>query len=252
MNIKDIFVIIFVVAAYASAKSCNLPPSLWCSSRQVAIKCDVEEQCHPYFSLLSRSNVELVNFTLYMESLCPDCQNFVNNQLWPAFKAVGEIMNLVIVPYGNAIEKKNDSKWKFMCQHGEEECYGNLIETCAIHYNQNASVFMPFIHCIESSSLLPRNNAPKCAKKFGLDYSLIISCVKGRLGNELEHKMAKKTNALEPPHTYVPWVTLNGVHTDAIQTAAQENLVKLICDTYQGSPKPDACLPSKSKTLSRA
>ena len=252
MNIKYIFVIIFVVAAYASAKSCNLPPSLWCSSRQVAIKCDVEEQCYPYFSLLSRSNVELVNFTLYMESLCPYCREFVNNKLWPSFKAIGEIMNLAIVPYGNAFEIKKGNRWKFMCQHGEEECYGNLIETCAIHYNKNASAFMPFIYCIESSNSLPRNIAHKCAKKFGLDYSQIISCVKGRVGNKLEHKMAKKTIALDPPQTYVPWVTLNGVHTESIQTAATDNLIKLICDTYQGSRKPKACLPSKKKTSSRA
>ncbi|XP_046849289.1 gamma-interferon-inducible lysosomal thiol reductase-like [Xenia sp. Carnegie-2017] len=249
MNINGIFVLIFVITADASAKSCNLPPSFLCSSRQIAIECDVEKQCDSYFSPLPKSEVELVNFTLYMESLCPGCRGFINYRLWPAFKAIGEIMNLVIVPYGNAIEKKNGDGWEFMCQHGKEECYGNLIETCAMHYNQNASVFLPFIHCIESSSLLPRNIADKCAKKVGLNYSLIISCVEGRLGNQLQHEMAEKTHALEPRLKYVPWITLNGVHTKAIQAAAYTNLVKLICDTYEGDPKPNVCLPSNLKTL---
>jgi interferon gamma-inducible protein 30 len=53
--------------------------------------------------------------------------------------------------------------------------------------------------------------------------------------------MALRTNALQPPHQYVPWVTLNGVHTAEIQSKAENNLIQLICDTYQGSPKPEAC-----------
>jgi interferon gamma-inducible protein 30 len=65
------------------------------------------------------------------------------------------------------------------------------------------------------------------------------------LGNQLEHEMALRTNALQPPHQYVPWVTLNGVHTERIQTEAQNNLIQLICDTYQGSPKPQGCSQSQ-------
>lgn len=221
------------------SQPCRLPPSVWCSSREVARNCGVEKQCEPYLKPIS--GAKLVDFTLYLESLCPDCKNFVNNQLWPAFKAVGSLMNLALVPYGNAMEKQHGDRWLFECQHGKEECYGNLIETCAIHYHPNSTVYFPFIYCIESSASLPRNVAPECASKFGFDYSQIQSCVEGPLGNKLEHEMALKTNALQPPHTFVPWVTLNGVHTEKIQNEAQDDLVKLICETYQGSPKPQAC-----------
>ena len=153
-------------------------------------------------------------------------------------------MNLEIVPYDNAREQQVGNKWQFTCQHGNEECYGNLIGTCAIHYYQNTSVYFPFIHCIEleaSNKLTPRQSAPGCAEKSGLDYSQIKSCANGPLGNSLEHKMALKTGALEPPHTYVPWITLNGVHTKEIQSDAEQDLEGLICKTYQGSPKPAAC-----------
>ncbi len=49
------------------------------------------------------------------------------------------------------------------------------------------------------------------------------------------------TDNLNPSHTYVPWVTVNGVHTEEIQNQAQDNLVKLICNTYPDMIKPQAC-----------
>eukprot|EP00057_Strongylocentrotus_purpuratus_P021948 XP_011676422.1 PREDICTED: uncharacterized protein LOC753478 [Strongylocentrotus purpuratus] len=37
------------------------------------------------------------------------------------------------------------------------------------------------------------------------------NCTGGPMGNKLEHSMALKTEALNPPHQYTPWVVLNGV-----------------------------------------
>ena len=222
----------------SSQPSCDLPPKLWCSSPEIAKRCNVEKQCEAY---LKGSNAPLVRFTLYMESLCPDCKYFIVTQLYPTYKSIGQIMNLTIVPYGNAHETKVGDKWKFSCQHGQEECYGNLIESCAIHFYPNTSIHFPFIHCIEMQNTNPRESAPECAKKFDMDYGQIKSCADGALGNSLEHEMALKTDALQPPHEYVPWVTLNGVHTKEIQSEAELGLEGLICKMYHGTPKPEAC-----------
>ena len=51
----------------------------------------------------------------------------------------------------------------------------------------------------------------QCAKKLGIDYAPIMACTKSKDGNALQHAMAEQTNSLNPPHQYVPWVTLNGV-----------------------------------------
>lgn len=51
----------------------------------------------------------------------------------------------------------------------------------------------------------------QCAKQQGIDIQPIMDCSTSSLGNSLEHQMALKTEALNPPHEYVPWVTLNGV-----------------------------------------
>jgi interferon, gamma-inducible protein 30 len=33
----------------------------------------------------------------------------------------------------------------------------------------------------------------------------------------LMHQMGKDTESLDPSHTYVPWIVVNGQHTDEIQ-----------------------------------
>ena len=144
-------------------------------------------------------------------------------------------MYMQLVPYGRSKEKKKDGKWAFTCQHGKEECIGNLIETCAIHLYPNASVYFPFVHCIsEASSSIPRKVAPLCAQKFKREYSKIEACVNGDLGNGLRHRMALKTQALNPPKEYE-------VHTEKIQIQAENDLIGLICKAYKGNPKPPAC-----------
>lgn len=203
---------------------------------------------------ISRSSAEKakrVNVTLYFESLCPGCQNFINTQFYPAFESIGSIMNVALVPYGNAFEEMDEGKWKYTCQHGKQECVGNLIETCAIHYYPKPSLFFPFVHCIESSGKAPNKVASLCARRFKLNYSKILSCAKGDLGNRLEHQMALKTKALSPKHEYVPWVTINGVHTEKIENEAENNLVKLVCKTYEGCSKPDTCKKYENKAIQR-
>ena len=40
-----------------------------------------------------------------------------------------------IIPYGNAKEVYDSTlgKYTFTCQHGDNECYGNLIMTCSLN-----------------------------------------------------------------------------------------------------------------------
>jgi interferon gamma-inducible protein 30 len=65
------------------------------------------------------------------------------------------------------------------------------------------------------------------------------------LGNKIQHFNAYKTEQLNPPHKYVPWITLNDEHTEEIEQNALDDLVKLICETYSGSDKPSICFNYK-------
>jgi len=221
--------------------SCDFPPSLWCSSRRIADKCQVTRQCDQFVWLKKPRADDRVQFSLYLEALCPDCKYFISQQLWPTYQKISSIVDLDIIPYGNAEEEQDGDLWKFTCQHGPQECFGNILETCAMYVLKNISVSFPFIACIEMSDSPVNDSAKQCASKHGVDLAAVLDCAGGPLGNKLEHEMALKTDKLDPPHTSVPWVTLNGEHTDDIEQRAEDNLLQLLCDTYKGSQVPDAC-----------
>jgi len=52
--------------------------------------------------------------------------------------------------------------------------------------------------------------------------------------------MANKTLSLKPPQNWIPWITIDGKHTDDIQKLAESDLQKLICDSYK-QEKPYQC-----------
>lgn len=251
--ILTIAIISLSIKAIFSA--CPKDTSIWCQSSDIAKDCGVFDAClkhiwkpiNPFFDntvLSINSASDLVNLTLYYETLCPDCRAFMTGQLWKAYQEVSSIMNLTVVPYGNAKETwRNETKlWEFYCQHGPDECFGNTIHSCLLYYRPATDDHLPFIHCMESNNQdSVQVAAEKCGQQLNVDLTDILSCAQSRLGNSLQHEMALLTEALNPPHKYVPWVTLNGVHTEQIEQQAESDLVGLICDTYQGSNKPDAC-----------
>ena len=56
--------------------------------------------------------------------------------MWNAYQSILDIVNITFVPYGNAKElyRPETKLYQFYCQHGAEECYGNLIQTCVINF----------------------------------------------------------------------------------------------------------------------
>ncbi|GAA6104016.1 gamma-interferon-inducible lysosomal thiol reductase-like, partial [Tachysurus ichikawai] len=50
----------------------------------------------------SSRSADHVNVSLYYESLCPGCREFLVAQLMPTFIMLNDIMNLALIPFGNA------------------------------------------------------------------------------------------------------------------------------------------------------
>lgn len=230
-----------------SVQACRWPMEFWCTDVRIATACGVLAQCNAIEAMkIKYGNFEYadappVDLGLYIESLCPDCRQFITEQFTPTWLKASSIMNVTIVPYGNAREQFADGHWQYTCQHGSEECVGNVIETCALNLYSKPSAFQ-LIGCIEASNVRPIDRAAeKCAaQQPELNFTRIMQCANSQEGELLEHQMALLTDSLVPKHQYVPWITLNGVHTDEIQQKAQDDLLGLICATYQGQ-KPDFC-----------
>ncbi|KAM5193257.1 gamma-interferon-inducible lysosomal thiol reductase [Mantella aurantiaca] len=242
MNPALLIFTLFSLCAAAQHK-CQHPPSEWCSSWEIAKACQVEEQCLDYYNQkdIKKSNEEDVQVELYYESLCGGCRKFLALQLYPTFLMLYDIMNITLVPFGNAQEKNVSGKWEFECQHGPDECYGNAVEACLIYHLKEIDRYFPVIDCIEMSPNVTAALQPCLeAHEPKVPVQTILECVNGDLGNKLMHSNAQRTQALDPPHKYVPWIIINGKHDDDLQTQAQIALFHLVCELYKG-PKPDAC-----------
>ncbi|XP_072297958.1 gamma-interferon-inducible lysosomal thiol reductase-like [Eucyclogobius newberryi] len=218
---------------------CAHSPSTWCSSVEAAVQCGVLQQCLEANYTQSRQTADPVKIELYYESLCPGCRNFITSMLYPTSVLLGDIMDLTLVPYGNAQESFDGDKYIFKCQHGVDECVGNMIEACLLNLT-NSDPFLP-IFCMEASND-PVKAAQLCVDLFSpqLGWERLMKCVNGDLGNQIMHQNALKTQALKPPHNYVPWIVINGVHTEDLQDKAFDALVPLVCDMYKGE-KPAIC-----------
>ncbi|OQV23946.1 putative Gamma-interferon-inducible lysosomal thiol reductase [Hypsibius exemplaris] len=197
------------------------------------------------------AHAPLVDLEVYYETLCPDSRNFIETQLYPTANKVGHVMNIKVYPYGKATEVQNpDKTWNYTCQHGPKECATNMLTTCALHFyskhhhhrrHRLDKKLLDFIYCIENSED-PSNATIQeaCAKKEHFSWHKLSRCAEDKLGNELEHRMGLKTEALNPALNWVPWIVVNGVHNGTIQGEAVSDLLKLVCDTYTGA-RPKAC-----------
>ncbi|EOY34583.1 hypothetical protein QUC31_018366 [Theobroma cacao] len=182
------------------------------------------------------SDSHKVSLTLYYESLCPYSANFIVNYLGKLFEDdLLSIVDLRLVPWGNAKLKGNDT---FACQHGPGECLLNTIEACAIDAWPQLNDHFPFIYCVETLVYeLKYLEWESCYGKLGLDSKPISDCYSNGLGLKLELQYAAETNALEPPHKYVPWVVVDGqpLYED------YENYISYVCKAYKGAAVPKAC-----------
>ena len=190
---------------------------------------------------------------LFYESQCPACRDQITNNFSKAMstKGFGKMATINLHPYGNATEKQsttNPGQWDFTCQHGAVECQYNLLEACAIDQidtkgKQSKHLPFNFIKCIEnndSSRTIDDHEkvATDCATQVGIpNVADLLTCVKGPAGNALEHKIAMAT----PNHNYVPWIVVDGQHSDTLQNSVGSNLLGYVCQNYKGANKAAAC-----------
>ncbi|XP_010521972.1 PREDICTED: gamma-interferon-inducible lysosomal thiol reductase-like [Tarenaya hassleriana] len=195
----------------------------------------------------SSSSSQKVSVGLYYESLCPYSAKFIVNHLVKLFDDdLISIVDLHLSPWGNT--KLRPDNLTFVCQHGPYECLLDTVEACAIEAWPKLSDHFPFIYCVES--LVSEHKYDKwetCYEKLELNSKPMDDCLSSGHGIELELQYAAETNALQPPHKYVPWVVVDGqpLYED------YENFIGYICNAYKGNAAPGACAGNSGNALHR-
>jgi interferon gamma-inducible protein 30 len=212
------------------------------------------------------ANAPKVKVDFYMEALCPGCQYFSTHVLAPVLRepGIGELVDLNIVPAGNANLKWSDAegKMKLTCQHGKEECEGNRILACLTNKHRNERGFVKAVDCIEkgdsgfrvsetfSSAIDYISNvtahkpshtrmgrlAEACMKEAGIKSEPIFACSDGSHGEELAQQSVNATSSLVPKLEYAPWVVVNGVPLKEDAYSFKEH----VCKAWKGVP-PKEC-----------
>lgn len=160
---------------------------------------------------------------------------------------VSDIMNLTIVPYGNAVIDYDTQT--VTCQHGADECAGNLWEMCAIDLYPDQNEHFWFYQCMEGYGTSMLSEVETCATKSGLDYDLLSACFNDEdKAWELEQQAAALTPAY---HEYTPWVEVpTGTVLDH-----QSLFTYTVCEAYEGDMPagcPQASEPKRCKNTARS
>ncbi|KAI7845584.1 hypothetical protein COHA_000872 [Chlorella ohadii] len=204
----------------------------------------------------------------YGESLCPDCRNFTAtlDRRGEAGRSglLGEgqfndWVDLRYVAWGNVknITDNTTGEVTYKCQHGPEECFFNNIINCAQALYPVQSKWFPFVACMEAGLNRTAADAGEreqnwetteiCAEAHELSAADLQACAEGPQGAELQQKAAEETWNLVPPHTFVPWVLVNGV---PLGFAAQD-VDRPVCAAIggPGAGKPPLCATINERLL---
>ncbi len=193
---------------------------------------------------------------IYVESLCENCVQFeiINiKQLRENPSRDLLVSSLEIIPFGNAMEDaiSKPGKRSFHCQHGPKECYGNTILNCAFNKLNSQDDREDFTICfaeqINKQTRLESNLdqiTHNCLTERIDVAESILQCANGVEGGELMHEAARRTKQ----HTYVPYVLVDGIHTEDIEEKVEDNLIKYLCEKSKLVNKVPGCMLSELQT----
>ncbi|XP_047984793.1 uncharacterized protein LOC125225227 [Leguminivora glycinivorella] len=162
---------------------------------------------------------DTVSLKVYYESQCPGSVKFFKEQLAPSLERLGRHLNVHMIPYGHARTDYENGRYTFECQHGDIECYGNMLHASAIDVARNNTRAALFNACI-----MERTNDYNtlnylvnwCGYQYNISANAIWETMNTGRASFLLKGYGDETHALRP--RYVPYVVLDGAVADAVTT----------------------------------
>ncbi|VEN40674.1 unnamed protein product [Callosobruchus maculatus] len=196
-------------------------------------------------SVLSSSQAAYkLNVTIYYETLSPECSMFIQSQLHPVYSKFADYLRLDMVPFGIVKSKFDEEtqRWTFACEHGPDECYGNVIHACALDLNPPKTA-LDFINCCERQANPATDEAfQKCAKEIGINFEDLKRC-KETTG--YRHQVANAKKSRKIGLSTVPFITLNDKRDDDLNSEACQDFEGFVCKQLADNP-PKGCQSLKN------
>jgi interferon gamma-inducible protein 30 len=173
--------------------------------------------------------IDIPKIDIYIESLCPFSGSFVVTSFkeFHQFENKAKLADVTFYSHGKSTENNDGT---FECQHGDNECLGNLIHTCA-KANLNKEEFHSFLICLFEDVEFPNEDFFEslyhCTPSSIADS--IKTCAKSETGNELQQKVAEKT----PDQLTVPYIGVDGQHDTNVEIQIEHNMLKYLCKDRQ-------------------
>jgi interferon gamma-inducible protein 30 len=144
----------------------------------------------------------------------------------------------------NYINSKFDSKFIFKCQHGRNECIGNIFHACARQY-LSFNQFMDYLFCYFERIFKEGDDhfstTEICGKKLKFDHNKIIKCVQGAEGNNIMHSFLKRKEILDDKIRNSPWILLNNTHYPYVQKKIEKDMISYLCKLIEYDKSVSAC-----------
>jgi len=211
-----------------------------------------------------------VNIDVYYETMCPGCLLFLNRTLEPLWrnKELYSSLNITLYTYGNGMTvpvADISEGYKFwhpettgtgfdnvqICQHGSDECLGNLVQNCAKDV-AGKEKHMELIFCMAASTI-QGNGMEKgtfeCMKSAGIDHDKVKECVNSPRGNQLATEAGQQTKLLKDRQG-TPWVMIANEHVHDELLMNGTLLMQAVCSHVGNVPVP--CTPFTSQPLQKA
>ena len=165
-----------------------------------------------------------IQVEVFYESMCPDSKHFVETTLSSLLNDFSSYLSISMVPYGKGNTVQDGSKYKFTCQHGPDECTGNLYHNCAVKYIQDQTLQIKFLSCMFSNIFNVdadwRNWAKNCDEGLGLGaFPSIYNCAVDLEGKQLMSESGVRTGKRQ----FIPTVVLS--------TGGGRESAKIVLDT---------------------
>uniref|UniRef100_S4PCB2 Lysosomal thiol reductase IP30 isoform 2 n=1 Tax=Pararge aegeria TaxID=116150 RepID=S4PCB2_9NEOP len=206
--------------------------------KSLAVLCFVALLCG---ALAKNKRDDKVKIAVYYESLCPDSKKFITSQLAPVWRDLRGGVKVKLVPYGKSTHDKINGKWQFTCHHGEDECYGNKVQSCILKDRSlQDTEKMELVICLMGQAH-PDKSLDTCLEQVrrSSEADKLKRCAGGEQGAALLASFGDKTAAVQRPLNFVPTVVINEKFDQALQEESQTDLKGIVCRLSPS--KPSAC-----------